>query len=212
MFRQTSAPWEPPSQNSEFLNPNQADPPPKDAGERIAMKYVVRAEWISYDRTNIHNGTIAKEFDPKLPIADLTADTWLVEAPDEAAAIQMIERPWEVQPTQVYAYKPNPERSEGVQHIGTDYIRYYSYAWPLTDEAKEYKKAVAKQRTQRYVDWAKQNADSDLSTSELAKKMVRETGCNVDTAKTHIRRQRQGVKPPSRGGKREGAGRPPKTE
>ena len=176
------------------------------------MKYVVRAEWISYDRTNIHDGTIATEFDPLAQAADQTTDIFLVDASnsDEAVAIVRRWRPWEVQPTQVYA-APALHPSPGeVQHISTERAPYWRYNKQLSSKERiEEIRSVA-------IDIV-QSSGVDVTVQvqilPLAKQLAKRTGCTLKTAKIRIAEAVRRIchpdwTQPERGGKREGAGRP----
>lgn len=58
-----------------------------------------------------------------------------------------------------------------------------------------------------------QFANNGDNLRPLLKEMMRQTGCNIDTAKRHIKRQLSGMsetEPVTRGGAREGGGRPKK--
>jgi len=90
------------------------------------MQWIVKAEWISYDRTSIYSGTIALEIDSAKPVADYTADVWLVEADSKEDAIYIVGTPWEVTPTHIYAYQPNIRPwDKRVVHIGTERAHYW---------------------------------------------------------------------------------------
>lgn len=69
------------------------------------MMYLVEAEWISYDKTNGYNGTIATESDNGKSITDLSISQWVTEANSELEAIESISRfpAWEVPPTLIRA-------------------------------------------------------------------------------------------------------------
>jgi len=174
------------------------------------MKWIVRAEWISYDRTNIRDGSVAKERDDSQPMADWTADTWLVEADGEAsaiAAIAAIAEPWGVPPTDIRAWRSGSE-SPTIIHVSTDRAHYWRYK-PQTKKARTERLQAAALNLLRYSDWTPEQA-VDLRT--LAPAMAEASGCHIETARRHLakaERIMRGQHVAKRGGKREGAGRPP---
>lgn len=172
------------------------------------MQWIVRAEWISYDRTSIRNGTVAKEFSASQPMADYTADIWLVEADSKEDAILLVGTPWEVWPTNIVAYEPTIRGiDKRVVHIGTERAPYWRYK-PQTQKDRTGKLQSYAQNLLRNHDF---DINSQVDTKALAPIMAAATNCHHETAKRHLvkaARIMRGESVASRGGKREGAGRP----
>lgn len=169
------------------------------------MKWIVRAEWISYDRIDIHTGTTATTREDR-PIMDYTADTWLVEASSKEAAIAAIGEPWENPPTEIRAWRSEHETAV-VTHIATDRAPYWKYK-PQTQKKRTERLQMAAQQLLRDSDW-KPNHPADMP--KLAPILAKSEKCHIETARRHLAKAAQimqGEEVAQRGGKRPGAGRP----
>lgn len=172
------------------------------------MKWIVRAEWISYDRTNIHNGVVATELDSSKAIADHTVDTWLVEASTKEEAIKRVGTPWEVSPTIIYATTPEPPIRDDCIFVGTQRSHYWRYK-PQTKKQRTEQIQNAAQQLLRRSEWG---PEQPVDLRKLAPILAESNNCHVETAKRHLTKAARilrGKTVAKRGGKRDGAGRPP---
>lgn len=94
------------------------------------MLYLVEAEWISYDKTNSYNGTIAEKFDSGKSITDLSVSQWIVDADSAESAIEKISSVpmWEVAPTKFYAEKIEKRMNGDGYYLGHRNFPYWQKA------------------------------------------------------------------------------------
>lgn len=125
------------------------------------MKYQVYVEWISYDKTSIHDGTIATERDLYARPTDVQTNVYLVDAANETAAVDAIRnwRPWEVTPTDVYAVSVPPWRSpEGIQIAGSFHAEFWKDGLK-NSEALAAEWGVTKRRVQAHIAYLNEHSN-----------------------------------------------------
>lgn len=126
----------------------------------MMTKYHVYVEWISYDKTSVHDGTTAIERDPFARPGDVQTNVYLVDAISEAAAVEKIRQwhPWEVAPTDVYAVAAPPWRPpDGIQIGGSFHAEYWKSGLK-NSEALAQEWGVTKRRVQAHISYLNEHA------------------------------------------------------